>query len=59
MKQKFEYKVLYINTALCGKETVEYQLNELGKEGWELVTVDIKYGWYYMMRERTDAEDNG
>lgn len=43
----FEYKVchLYATCSLCQEsesEEVEYELNELGSMGWELVTMKLE-----------------
>lgn len=55
--RKFEYRVGTINLHEPGVEGGDYYvqewLNQQGAEGWELVTVKVKYPFYnfFMKRE--------
>lgn len=49
----FEYKALLIDTtwsAIEGREKIEEQLNELGKDGWDLVPITLEG---YLLLKRT------
>jgi hypothetical protein len=49
----FEYKALLIDTswsAAIGREKIEEQLNELGKDGWDLVPITLEG---YLLLKRT------
>lgn len=52
MKLKtFQYKVVYLSDFLHTKDKIEYTLSDLGKDGWELVSVDTKKDWYYLKKQ--------
>ena len=51
---KFEYKI--IDPEEDGNPDSEYELNELGKDGWQLVGIDtlhVPYQRYYFVRHLT------
>ncbi len=52
MKQIYEYKI--IDDAVDGNPDDEFELNELGKEGWELCAINSSYRgsrrWYFKRR---------
>jgi hypothetical protein len=50
--KKFEYKI--ISVRMTNKKS-ERELNELGEQGWELVSVNESY--LYLKREITKQED--
>ena len=49
---RIEYmiKTLAMNPELC-----EQALNELGQQGWRLVTVDFETRRYYLIREKSNT----
>lgn len=49
--KKFEYKI--INSMLDGNPDSEYELNEIGKEGWELCAIlpEINTTKFYFKRK--------
>jgi len=54
----FEYKMILIDaewSADAGREIIENQLNELGKDGWELVPVSLG-GYLYLKRVKPNAK---
>jgi hypothetical protein len=56
---KFEYKVLLVDpgwSARDGRESIENQLNELGKDGWELLSIAMG-GYLFLERAKPDAKD--
>ena len=56
---KLEYKVLLIKpewSASQGLENMETQLNELGKDGWELLPITLE-GYLFLKRAKADAKD--
>ena len=44
---KWEYRVTFVSCLDNKLENTEDELNRLGLEGWELVTVD-ECGWLYL-----------
>lgn len=56
---KIEYKVLLVDPAWsadAGRGNIEDQLNELGKDGWELVPIMLA-GYLFLKRAKSDAKD--
>ncbi|MDO8588033.1 MAG: DUF4177 domain-containing protein [Armatimonadota bacterium] len=54
----FEYKVLLVEpswSAAAGRENIENELNELGKEGWELIPITLD-GYLLLQRAKSDAK---
>jgi hypothetical protein len=53
---KYEYKVLLIQSdwsAAEGLQKMESQLNELGKDGWELVPITVE-GYLFLKKAKKD-----
>lgn len=48
---KWEYKVLHMGKNLIYPWDCEDELNELGKQGWELVNIYPYYGYAYFKRQ--------
>ncbi|MDK9706890.1 MAG: DUF4177 domain-containing protein [Desulforhopalus sp.] len=48
-KSGFEYKILE-KEQRSKLEIFESELNNLGQQGWELVSVDMEDRWYYFKR---------
>lgn len=46
----FEYKIEQINSAKTKTAKVEAQLNTLGKEGWELVSVTPDFDGEHILK---------
>lgn len=51
---KYEYKIVSMGGLFSNKNpvNVEKKLNELGKEGWELVSVNWTTNCYYFKRKK-------
>ena len=55
---KYEYKVILIKpewSAAEGLENMESQLNELGKDGWDLVPITMD-GYLFLKKAKADAK---
>lgn len=55
--QQWEYKRVYFSSPATKREDVDSRLNELGAEGWELVTFqpnsgEIAFGLYVFKRQK-------
>lgn len=57
VRQQWEYKRMYFSSPTAKREDVDSRLNELGAEGWELVTFqpnsgEIAFGLYVFKRQK-------
>lgn len=49
--QKYQYKVEHWSSFLRDRTQIEYSLNRLGEEGWELISVDSEKDWYLFRKQ--------
>ena len=54
--KKWEYKIL-VRHLDDGIDVFESELNELGKEGWEIVSVPVEHTYYTAFLKREVKED--
>lgn len=47
---KYQYRIEHWSSFLRNKVQIEYDLNRLGEEGWELINIDLEKDWYYFKK---------